>query len=124
MDYLSKFKITEEMMDLFGNLSGDYNQIHMDHEYSTKKGFQGRLVYGGLIIAQISRMIGMEFPIDNMLWNGLKIDFIKPLIIGAEAEIQANLVHKSEATSSVIIDFKILSESSIIAKGSIAASII
>ena len=124
MDYISKFKVTEEMMVAFGELSGDYNPVHIDHNHATDKGFRGRVVYGGLIIAQISRMIGMEFPIDNMLWNGLKIDFIKPLMIGSNATIEATLTHRSEATSSVMIHFQIFSESITIAKGSIVASIL
>lgn len=106
----------------FAEISGDKNPIHTSLSHAIDKGFDGKVVYGGLIVAQISRMIGMDFPGDNSLWNGLKIDFIKPLMIGKEALIEATVTHESEATSSSMIDFMIYSDEEIIAKGSIGVN--
>ena len=122
MHYSHQFKITEKMMKGFAEISGDKNPIHTSLSHAIDKGFDGKVVYGGLIVAQISRMIGMDFPGDNSLWNGLKIDFIKPLMIGKEALIEATVTHESEATSSSMIDFMIYSDEEIIAKGSIGVN--
>jgi acyl dehydratase len=118
-----EFTITDKMMRDFAYMSGDTNQIHTDHAYANSKGFDGVLVYGGLIVAQVSRMIGMHMPGENALWNGLKINFMNPLMVEQKAEINANVSHVSKATSSIEINFIVISGDILIAKGSASVSL-
>ena len=95
-----EFVVTDQMMKNFSNISGDFNPLHINNEYAKLKGFDGVVVYGGLLISQISQIIGMHLPGDNSLWNGLSVNFIKPLMVGQKAIIEAIVVHVSKATSS------------------------
>ena len=52
------FKATNEMMQSFVEISGDVNPLHTDSNYATSRGFDGVVVYGGILVAQISRMVG------------------------------------------------------------------
>jgi len=54
------FVITLEDMSSFSIISGDYNPLHIDNKFAIDKGFEGVVVYGGLIIAKISKLIGMK----------------------------------------------------------------
>lgn len=38
--------ITQEKIDRYGDINGDYDIIHYDHDYAVKRGFRGTLVHG------------------------------------------------------------------------------
>ena len=115
------FLVTDKMMKLFRELSGDKNPIHIDPSFARSKGFEDTLVYGGILVAQLSKMIGMYLPGLNGLWSSLSINFSNPLMIGESVELIATITHVSTATLSVKLAFEFASKDSIIANGSISA---
>jgi acyl dehydratase len=38
--------ITQEKIDRYGDINGDYDIIHYDHDYAVQRGFRGTLVHG------------------------------------------------------------------------------
>ncbi len=113
-----EFVVTNEMMNNFSNISGDYNPLHKNTEYAISKGFDGSLVYGGILISQISKIIGMHMPGNNSLWNGLSVNFLNPLMVDQKATIDATVVHISKSTSSFKLNIRILYDEIIVLKGS------
>ena len=118
------FKPTDKMMRSFVEISGDVNPMHTDVNFATSRGFDGVLVYGGILIAQISRMVGMHLPGRDALWSSLNIHYVRPLLVGQQAELEARVAHISEATSSIELKFKITSQGKTLAKGSAAVQIL
>ena len=118
------FEPTEKMMQSFMEISGDVNPMHTDVNFATSRGFDGVLVYGGILIAQISRMVGMHLPGRDALWSSLNIHFARPLLVGQTAELEARVEHISEATSSIELKFKITSQGKTLAKGSAGVQIL
>ena len=118
------FKPTDKMMQSFVEISGDVNPMHTDVNFATSRGFDGVLVYGGILIAQISRMVGMHLPGHDALSRGLNIHYVRPLLVGQQAELEARVAHISEATSSIELKFKITSQGKTLAKGSAAVQIL
>ena len=118
------FKATDEMMQSFVEISGDVNPVHTDSNYAASRGFDGMVVYGGILVAQISRMVGMHLPGRDALWNSLNIQFAHPLLVGQTAELEARVDHISEATSSIEFKFKITSQGKKLAKGSAGVQIL
>ncbi len=106
------------MINNFSNISGDYNPLHKNTEYAISKGFDGSLVYGGILISQISKIIGMHMPGNNSLWNGLSVNFLNPLMVDQKATIDATVVHISKSTSSFKLNIRILYDEIIVLKGS------
>ena len=70
------FKPTNEMMRLFVEISGDVSPVHTDSNYATSRGFDGVVVYGGILVAQISRMVGMHLPGRDALSRNLNIHYV------------------------------------------------
>ena len=99
------FSVTDDDMRAFADLSGDRNPLHTDEAFARAKGFEGRAVYGGLILAQVSRLLGMELPGRDVVWASVKMDFRNPLYLHEEAVVQARVAGKSEAAK--LIDLKI-----------------
>tara|TARA_B100000315_G_scaffold259696_1_gene316735 strand:+ start:1718 stop:2155 length:438 start_codon:yes stop_codon:yes gene_type:complete len=118
------FKPTNEMMRLFVEISGDVSPVHTDSNYATSRGFDGVVVYGGILVAQISRMVGMHLPGRDALSRNLNIHYMRPLLVGQQAELEARVAHISEATSSIELEFKITSKGKTLAKGSAGVQIL
>lgn len=118
------FEPTEKMMQSFMEISGDMSPVHTDVNYAKSRGFDGVVVYGGILVAQISRMVGMHLPGHDALSRGLNIHYVRPLLVGQQAELEARVAHISEATSSIELKFKITSQGKTLAKGSAGVQIL
>ncbi|MES1188285.1 MAG: MaoC/PaaZ C-terminal domain-containing protein [Myxococcales bacterium] len=88
-------------MQRFAELSGDFNPLHTDDAFARRKGFDGQVVYGALLIAKISELIGMRLPGKNSVWASLSVDFLKPLYVDQSAELEAVVARTSTGTGLV-----------------------
>lgn len=91
--------VTEDDMTLFREVSSDNNSIH-------KKG----VVFGGLIIAYISDLIGNYMPGDGAVWMSLNIDFVSPAYVGDYLIITAKIVGKFKDPNRIKIDIDITND--------------
>ena len=110
-----RFEISQHDMDQFAALSGDHNPVHQSAAFASQQGFDGCVVYGGLIVAQISRMLGMEMPGRFGLWTGLNIQFRKPLYIGEGAWLSLTVDAKSEAAKMIKLKIRVTTDRGLIA---------
>ena len=109
------FSVSEEDMRTFAELSGDWNPIHTDPEFAKRKGFDGTLVYGGLLTAQISKFLGMLLPGRDGLWTGLNIQFKTPLMVGEPACLEVEVENKSEAAKMINLKIRITTGDTVVA---------
>jgi len=112
-----EFCISDDNQRIFAELSGDHNPVHSDPEYARLNGYEGPVVYGGLIVGKISRLIGMMAPGRSGIWTGLKIDFHRPLYLGQAALLSSEVSHISAGTRSMILKIRISSGDRLIAAG-------
>jgi acyl dehydratase len=105
-------------MAAFARVSGDRNAIHLDDAHAVSRGFDGAVVYGGLLLAKVSRLVGMELPTD-CLWNGVRLDFRRPLYVNQSARLEAVVSHVAESVRAATIKVKILSDDRVLASGSV-----
>lgn len=107
--YRFNFKINEQMMLDFKTISGDLNPIHNNKGFAISRGFNDKVVYGGLLISQVSKMLGMYLPGRDSLWTHLEITFLKPFYVEEEGELESEVKNVSLSTSSVDLRIKITS---------------
>lgn len=112
------FVVNAADMADFSRISGDYNPLHTDAEFARGRGFSGPVVYGALLVANVSRLIGMHFPGQQALWSGLRMTFRNPLMVDEPARLEAVISHQSVATSSIKIKITIRAGDKLIASGS------
>lgn len=115
---LHVFRVTSADMRAFAQLSGDHNPMHTDESFAVSRGFDGQVVYGGLLIAQISRLLGMDLPGANGIWCSLRLDFKKPLYVGEEAEVSAEVTNICESAGLVELRLQLKSQAQVLAQGS------
>src|ERR1700712_4523467 len=74
--------VTERDVQLFGEATGDMNQVHFDEEFARKTVFRGRVAHGALSIGYISALLGTKLPGDGSIFLSASIVFKLPVRIG------------------------------------------
>ena len=77
-------KITEEMLETFGIITGDINPLHTDEGYAREHGYRSRVAYGMLTASFLSTMAGVYLPGENSLIQSVEVKFVKPVFPGEE----------------------------------------
>ena len=111
------FSVTREQMQAFAELSGDFNPLHVDDEFARNKGYEGCVVYGALLVAKVSQLIGMRLPGRDSVWASVSFDFKRPLYVGREAEVEGTIVNVHHATGMVELALVVRSDGRVLAKG-------
>ncbi|MAI19613.1 MAG: hypothetical protein EVA87_05095 [Rhodospirillaceae bacterium] len=92
-----QFTVSSAEMDTFRILSGDTNPLHADDAYARALGFDSKVVFGALIVAKISALVGVDIPGRGGVWTGLRIDFRKPLYPDETVTLTGTIASKSDA---------------------------
>ena len=104
-------------MQQFAELSGDFNPLHTDDAFARTKGFDGVVVYGALMVAKVSQLIGMQLPGRDSVWVGIALDFRKPLYVGQAAQVEGVVTEASESTGMVALKVTVRANGKVLAKG-------
>ncbi len=75
----------------FAQVSGDHNPIHLDDEYAKSTRFGGRIAHGALLVAFISKVLGMDLPGLGAVYLSQAIEFLKPVYVGDEIEVRVRV---------------------------------
>ena len=111
------FSISSEEMAWFAENSGDKSHIHVNDKIARQMGFDGVIVYGGLMLLRVSRMVGEHLPGKFGVSAKWEIEYKNPLYVGEKATIRSEVVSFSEAMNYLNCKFVISANNKIIAKG-------
>jgi len=111
------FTVTEPQMRQFAELSGDFNPLHTDAAFAAQKGHPGPVVYGALLVAKVSQLIGMQLPGRDGTWASLSLDFKRPLYVDQAAEVEGTVTSVHQTTGLVELALVIRSQGKVLGKG-------
>ena len=74
--------VTQEQIERYAEAAGDFNPIHIDHEFAATTQFGGTIAHGMLIAAFLSEMLTHTFHEDWLESGRLKIRFKAPVLPG------------------------------------------
>ena len=83
--------VTEDLLSSFVDLSGDKNPLHTDEDYAKKSIFKKRVAHGFIPAIYLSALIGTELPGPGSIYLSQTINFLKPVYIGDEILMIAEL---------------------------------
>ena len=89
--------ISLEDINIFSNLTGDKNPLHVDQVFAEKAKFGARVAHGMLTSSFISTLIGMTLPGKGSILTNISLDFKKPVFIGD------TLITSIEVTKKVLL---------------------
>ena len=98
-----KHFITPIDIEMFSQLTGDYNPLHHDKVFAQKTLFQKPIVHGMLSASFISTMIGMLLPGKGSLWISQSLEFIKPAFIGDTIKVISIVKQKSPSSKILVL---------------------
>lgn len=116
--------ITADDLSKFSELSGDFNPLHLDETYASQTEFGDRVVYGFLLGALVSRLIGMQLPGKRALIIKESLEFKLPAKIGDELIVKGEVVYKSKSTSLLEIAVTINQQEKILTTGNVYVRIL
>ena len=83
--------VTEEHVQTFAKLTGDYNPLHFDADFAARTQFGGLVVQGGLTTGLLHALVAMDLPGPGSVFLSQQWKFTAPVYIGdtitAEAEV-------------------------------------
>ncbi len=88
--------IREEDIVKFAEVSGDYNPLHMDDDFAAQTPFGKRIAHGALTASYISGILGNNLPGPGAIFTGLSMRFRRPVYIGDEVTVRAEVAEKNE----------------------------
>jgi 3-oxoacyl-[acyl-carrier protein] reductase len=100
-------KITQNDVNLFASLTGDFNPLHVNKEYAKTTSFQNPVVHGMLSASFISTLIGTRLPGQGALWSSQMLEFLRPAFVGDTLYVRSTVIQKSVATRSLVLDTKV-----------------
>ncbi len=117
-------EISESDVQIFAELSGDFNPLHMDDAYAATTFFGKRVVHGMFLGSLCSKLVGMHLPGRRCLYLKQELSFKSPVYIGETVDVEGVVISKSVATSLVTITTTIKKENAIVVIGSAVVKII
>ena len=73
--------MTEELINIFSEISDDKNPIHLDNEYAKKSRYKKRLCYGMLAASLFSGIFGTKLPGLGCVYKSQSLKFLRPIYI-------------------------------------------
>ena len=96
-----KKQITKEMEDSFRVITGDENPLHKEDDFALEisgGNFKGHAAFGMLTASFYSTVAGMYLPGKYSLIHSFdEISFMKPVFVGDELTVNAEVIDKDEA---------------------------
>jgi 3-hydroxybutyryl-CoA dehydratase len=71
--------ITEADIVLFAGISGDFNPLHLNREFSEQTRFGGCIAHGMLTASLISTVVGTKLPGHGAIYLGQQLRFTAPV---------------------------------------------
>jgi 3-hydroxybutyryl-CoA dehydratase len=112
-----KFVVDDAAMKWFREVAEDTSRIHCDAAYAKSRGFNGVVVYGGIMLAHLSHLLGMHMPGRNGTSVAWSIKYHSPLYVDEPAEIVLEVTFVSPGTGIVESRFSIAAGEKKVATG-------
>jgi acyl dehydratase len=90
--------LTARHVDTYAEMTGDYNPLHFDEDFTSKTKFKNLVVQGGLTTGLLHALVAMDMPGPGTVFLSQNWKFTAPVFIGdtitAEAEVLS--VHETK----------------------------
>jgi alkylation response protein AidB-like acyl-CoA dehydrogenase/acyl dehydratase/putative sterol carrier protein len=106
--------VTDEHINLYAQMSGDYNALHMDDEYAATTMFGKRIAHGPIGGALVARVIGTQLPGLGTLAFNMKVNFKAPVYPGDTIRAVIEVTEKVPEDNLCRIKFDVFNEDSVV----------
>lgn len=119
------YKISEDKLSLFRDMTGDINPLHTDSEFAKNFGFRDKVVYGMLTASLISTLGGCFLPGKKCLIHQVEAKFVKPVYVGDILTVSGIVSELHDSVREVVIKVRIINQDNItVLKGILKAGLL
>ncbi len=105
--YTHTFRFTQKEVELFAQVTGDKNPVHLDAAYAAKTMFKRPIMHGFLGGSVFSKVFGTLFPGEGTIYLKQSMAFMRPMFVDTDYEVRMNVKEvnkeKHRATVETII---------------------
>ena len=99
-----RFVVSQKVYEAFQQCSGDYNPLHTKVEFAKEKGFKECVMYGNILNAFVSTLIGECLPTKDVMINSQDITYRQPVFLNDELDAELTVEKIYESVN--VVDFK------------------
>lgn len=110
--YTETFSYTQQDVELFAQISGDHNPLHLDEEYAAKTMFGKPIIHGVLSASIFSKILGMQFPGEGTIYLKQEMNFKRPMFVNVEYEAVLTVKEVNRDRHCAVIETKIMEKGS------------
>ena len=86
--YTFKFSFSQEQVNIFAELTGDHNPIHVDPAYAATTKFGRPIIHGHLSSSVFTKFLGMNKPGGpGSIYLKQETEYLRPLFVDKEYEV-------------------------------------
>lgn len=93
--------LTEQDVDHFAKLSGDYNPVHINQDFAQQTRFKKRIAHGMLVASLVSTVIGTKLPGPGTIYLSQSLNFKAPVFFGDTIFAEVEIIEKNTAKNSL-----------------------
>jgi len=91
-------------LQVFAEVSGDTNPVHLDEAYAKTTTFGGRIAHGMLSAAYVSAVLGTKLPGPGAIYLSQSLRFRRPVRIGDEVTARVTVKALDEKRGHVTLE--------------------
>ena len=91
--------VTEQMLEMFCEITGDVNPLHRDEIFAREKGYSDKVAYGMLTASFLSTLAGVYLPGERSLIHSVETKFAKPVYAGDTLRVSGEVTECNELFS-------------------------
>lgn len=97
-------QVSERDVQMFAEISGDKNPVHLDADFAANTQFGERIAHGMLTGAFISAAIAMKLPGPGSIYLGQTIRFTRPVKLGDTITVNLEVTEKKDKREFVTLN--------------------
>ncbi len=102
--YNHTFRFTQQEVELFAQVTGDKNPVHLDAAYAAKTMFKVPIMHGFLGGSVFSKIFGTLFPGEGTIYLKQSMAFMRPMFVETDYEVRMNVKEVNKEKHRAIVE--------------------
>ncbi|MBI3510035.1 MAG: MaoC family dehydratase [Bacteroidetes bacterium] len=101
------FRFTQKEVELFAEVTGDKNPVHLDADYAAKTMFKRPIIHGFLGGSVLSKVFGTLFPGEGTIYLKQSMSFMRPMFVDTDYEVRMMVKEVNKEKHRAIVETNI-----------------
>jgi acyl dehydratase len=100
--------MTPEMVEMYAQITGDYNPLHFDEDFAAATPFGKLVVQGGITAGILNALVAEDLPGPGTVFMSQQLEYTAPVFIGdtIEGEVEVLKVHETKPVTQLRVEVR------------------